>query len=296
MSAEPKTMRNFERDSLAAVWRHKRIWLVQALWNAVLLVFVWLWTMIPDAHTWEVAGSILLCAAIAFFFLWLQCGSLGFFQEAHQSAHRSDGTAVWPSLRRALPRVPAFLVWTAIVAFLFWQLGRAADIAPAFGGWLRGRLPFFLRRNVSPRQVWDFVSLLIAFLALIFVPMFLLPVAAQVSRRGFGGFGARRLGRAFAAVGHVRYWIAYVALFVAGVYLPAKLAWWKVPARGTISTEAASVGVRLIVAYLLIVTCWVILVSVLGRLSVLGGPQPQLADTSAPSIAPAGGNEPAEAS
>ena len=90
-----------EQQALAAVWSHKRFWLLQTLaiaaWAALALAWFWL----PDSRVWGVALSVLLGVVVVAGGVWLIGAALSYY--------RSPG-----------PMWPALLVWMAVFALAVW--------------------------------------------------------------------------------------------------------------------------------------------------------------------------------
>jgi hypothetical protein len=79
--------------------------------------------------------------------------------------------------------------------------------------------------------------------------------------------------RRLSVVWNWRYWLACIVLVVAGGYIPWKLATW-VPGAKTLTTQAASMGVRFAIAYLISVAALLAFAYFLRRLAVPREPTP----------------------
>ena len=101
-------------------------------------------------------------------------------------------------------------------------------------------------------------------LAWVWAPLRLLLLAMEVSVNGFGGFGSASRATAQRTFRRARYWIGYVALLVLGAWLPSVLIDW-IPQVESLFAQAASLLVRFLAAYLLLVTAWLLLASLLAR-------------------------------
>jgi hypothetical protein len=251
-------MRGFERDTLSAVWRGRQVWLTQVFANLVLLAIFYGWLLIPDRRGWEVAGSLLVGLVWLTLGLWLHAATFHFFTAAH-SAPES-----WRmSWRRAVRNIPAFAICLAILVAVMWVVGLAMDRQGQLAGWFHHLMPGFVRTRVSVRTFsWmTHVKILIVFLLLF--PLYLLPLLREAAVRGFRAFG-----RGWASAGrsfwHVRWWITWFVLMMLG-HLPFHVAAAK-PQPGTVTLQAIYVVLRLGVAYLFLITVYVITVSAVGRL------------------------------
>ena len=222
------------------------LWLAQSVGNAIVLALAWWWLSWPDAHVWQVAASFVAAAVIVFIALWLHCGTLACF--AAPEGHLTF------CFRRALARIPAFVIWVLLCAALIWGLH-----------WVKSQIPQVSVRlaqlsGASPRHVYHGANWMALFLQWIVLPAVLLPVAAETSAAGMRGWHVRALRRLRSGI----YWVGFALALIVGVYLPYKLIWWK-PHSAALRQELWSFGVRFGVAYLLCVTAWMAFAAVLGR-------------------------------
>jgi hypothetical protein len=89
---------------------------------------------------------------------------------------------------------------------------------------------------------------------------------------GFSAF--RSLRTAFAPLRSIGYWIGMLLAVLGGIYLPWKLVKW-VPKAETLTSQAASMGVRFLIAYILVVTAVVVMAWLAAR------PKPAVAESAA---------------
>jgi len=99
----------------------------------------------------------------------------------------------------------------------------------------------------------------------VLLPLLLLPWGAEVAANGFAGFGGRSLRTAWRVFRRGSHWSSYVVLFALGVYVPSQLVYW-IPEVQSFGGQAASLAGRFLAAYLLFITAWLVLASLLGRL------------------------------
>jgi hypothetical protein len=92
----------------------------------------------------------------------------------------------------------------------------------------------------------------------------LLPLAMEISVNGIGGLGSAGRATAQRTFRRARYWVGYVAILVLGAWLPTVLIDW-IPQVESLFAQAASLLVRFLAAYLLLITAWLLLVSLLAR-------------------------------
>jgi hypothetical protein len=217
---------NLEREALAAVFRDKRVWGVNVVGNAALFGLVYAWFWIPDAHVWQLLFSLLLAAGTLAAALWLHASTLA-------------------TLARGPRRVGRLAAWAAVLALFLWLAVWLHGYAGQFSVWLASLLTMTLRQPVSPRGV-EWVFRVLWAVVLIGGSVLLLPFAA----RGFAE--AWRICR------QLGYWLDAVVLVVAGFYLPWRLVCWT-PETGGILTETLSLLLRFALAWLVMVTAWLLL-------------------------------------
>jgi len=249
-----------EREAVAALWRAKRLWALHVGGNLLLAALAYGWLAIPDARLWQLAVSALFGLALALAFLWLQASTFEFFTQAHAGA----GAGVIPAFRATLRRLPALVVWALLFALGLWVIGWAGGKVGYASNWLGSALTMTLRTPVSPQGVAGVLNTVLWVLAWVWAPLRLLPLAVEVSANGFEGFAGARRAAARRVFRRGRYWLAYVALLALGTWLPAVLIDW-FPKVESLWAQAASLLLRFLGAYLLLVTAWLLLASLLAR-------------------------------
>ena len=248
-------------DAMRAVWGAKRLWLLHVAANATWLALAYAWLWIPDERVWQLAVSFLGGVVLVGAALWLHGSTWVFFEQVH---------AGWPMpvatpFRGALRRVPPLLVCALLILLLFSALGFVTDFVQLAADWLASALTLTFRKPVSPEYTLKFLSSLAWVLEWIVIPLLLLPWGAEVAAKGFAGFGGRSLAAAWKVFRRGSYWLSYLALFALGVYVPVQLVNW-VPEVESFGGQAASLAARFLAAYLLFITAWLLLASLLGRL------------------------------
>jgi hypothetical protein len=243
-----------------AVWNNKGLWLLHVVGNGILLALIYEWLWIPDRTVTHLVISALTGLAIIGLALLLHGGTLAHFRALH-----SGGPSSWVSaFGFSLSRLTAFALWTLILVvalgFVFWMGGYEERVA----NWLSSFLTFRLRRPVTPAAVaWTF-SWIIMIASVVVLPALLLPAGSQAAREGFSGLSWSGIKRSLRLPRRLRYWGAYAALLLAGVVLPYVLVWW-IPEVGGFYAETTSLVARFLAAYLLAVTSWLVLVSLVGQ-------------------------------
>ena len=233
---------NTKRDGMI------RIWLLNFFANAALLAAAYFWLLIPDAHGWQVIGSILLLAGMVFLLVWLRAGTLAYFRLAEFRDHAT----LWPAYRRGLRYLLPLALWAALFALLAWLLWCLRTYTPQAGVWIRQKL----EAGPPPRNLTRDINWLIVLIVSVIMPALWLPVATTIS-----AIGPRpaRMRRSLHVLRHPSYWVWLCALIALGVYLPYRLVWW-VPELEGLRKQAWSMALRFFGAYFIWVTAFIALV------------------------------------
>ena len=249
---------NALRESLMAVIKSKRVWQLQFLLNPALLGLGALWLLIPEAHTWQIAATTLLALVVVLLFLWLQSATLAYFEEFH-----SNGSARFRDNCR-FATLPAFAMWAAVFTFLLHFVDHLSEFAPQLASYARSISPVWLRHLISEPRMDSLVALKFWVFFWIIVPGLLLPLGVQTAKHGFRGFGKEGRSGWRRSLGSRVYWSVLIVLAIAGAYLPQRLIEW-LPEASSVNGETASLVLRFLLAWLLAVSAWTLLASVLGR-------------------------------
>lgn len=225
-----------------------RIWLLNFFVDAALMAAAYFWVLIPDAHGWQVIGSILLLAGMVFLLVWLGAGTLAYFRLAEFRDHAT----VWLAYRRGLRYTLPLALWALLFGLLAWLLWSLRTYTPQAGVWIRQKL----EAGPPPRDVTRDINWLIVLIVSVILPALWLPVATTIS-----ALGPRRarMRRSLHVLRHRSYWVWLGALIALGVYLPYRLVWW-VPELEGIRKQAWSMGLRFFAAYFIWVTAFIALV------------------------------------
>jgi len=259
-----------EPNPVTAVLNSKRIWLVHIVANALLFTAFFHWLRISDESAAWFTLSVVAALALTFLLLLLHSATFAYFRMGTESSFVS-------ALRRVMPRLLAFLLWTLIFAGVLWFLGQLWDYTAQAGGWTHHVLPGFARRNVSPRSTITLVSALLWFLFYFVWPILFLPVGVQTATAGLRGLFAKRAWR---SIREVRFWVTYAVCFLCSAYIPYKLAWMIPTKASPLLAQEWSMAVRLGIGYLLLVTGWLVLCAEMAR--VTDDSAPKLTDAAAP--------------
>jgi hypothetical protein len=247
-----------------------KLWLLNLAGNALLLASVYFWLLLPDAHGWQVAGSGVTAIIVIFFGLWLRAGTFAYFRVAEFRDHAT----VWHAFRHALRHLIALAIWAVLLAAIEWSLISLRQYAPQFGVWFWQKSPSFLRFG-TPRQVFHAADWLLWFLIWVLMPAVWLPIAVTVAA---AGLKLQRMARSLRVLKRAVYWSWFCALMLVGVYVPYKIIRW-IPDLSDLRKQAWSMGLRFVVAYVILITAFIALLLVVGTRVEKEDPEPVTATT-----------------
>jgi hypothetical protein len=245
-----------------------KLWLLNLFGNAALLAAVYFWLLLPDAHGWQVALSGLLAVIIIFLGLWLRTGTFAYFR----IAEFRENAYVRPAFRHTLRYMVALALWATLFALIELSLIYLRKYVPQFGVWFWQKSPSFLRLG-TPRAVSHTANFILWFLIWMLIPVIWLPIATTVAAFGLK---MERMVRSLRVLRRPAYWLRFCGLMLLGAYVPYKLVWW-IPNLSDLRKQAWSMGLRFVVAYIILVTAFVALLLVTGQHVENEGPGPKLA-------------------
>jgi hypothetical protein len=219
----------------------KRLWLIQAIGNALLFWAAFAWLGLRDAKTSQLVETVIFGLLILIPWLWLQDGTLSY------CADRSKG--LWPTFRRSLATLALFSAVVIVFAAVFWALGKLEGPLTDAGQRTASWLTFHFRKPVKP-QTWIRAYLAVLWgVRWIVLPVLMLPLASGVAHAGVRGFriGARRV-----------FWLQYLIALLIGFWVPTLLTHWVPGLTGTVP-QILSFALRFGVAYVLIISSWLAL-------------------------------------
>ena len=225
-----------------------KLWLLNFVANAALLVAAYFWLLIPEARGWQVAGSALLAVVVVVLVLWLRAGTLAWFRIAE---FRKQGT-VWRAYRHAIRHVPALGIWVLVFVAVAWMLWSLHGYVPQFAVWIRQKLG----DGPSPRNIMNDLNWLLLLLVGFVMPALWVPIATTVSAVGFQPEHIVRSRRAWK---RPLYWLYFCLLLGVGIYVPYKLVWW-IPDLQTFRQQSWSMGLRFLLAYVIGITAFMAVV------------------------------------
>ena len=240
--------------------RDWRLWLLQAVVSPVLFALFVGWLLIPEGRVWHLGASLLGIVILAAGALLAHAGTLAYFAEGEEPAP----SVLRAAYRRALRNLAAFALCAAIMYLLWRTTDRLDAYQSALPAYVRS-MPAVMRRHLSLADVRNAHAALIFLVRWIIWPGLLLPFAAAVALCGFRGFGQGRI-TTWRVIGSGWYWLTIAIAAVAGVLLSSCLFEWRPFARGaSVNAESASMAIRLLAAYLIALTSWLVTCSMVGK-------------------------------
>lgn len=256
------------RPAYSAAFRSGWIWLIQFLGNIALFVLFTLWLWIPEAHIWQIVGSVTLAAALLCGMLVLQGGTLNYFFDRAVGPRACLGTTFGRAFRHLL----AFAIYLLIAYVLWFQVGRLDAFSEQVPTFLRSEFPVWLRRHVTLNAldnsyaVGEFILQWIVALGL------LLPLALQSASLGFRGFGKKGMAAWGRTIARFDYWVVVAIAAVVGVWASSwDLSWRPTGVNASENMETVSLVLRVLCAYLLVLASWLTACSTLGVCAARSG-------------------------
>jgi hypothetical protein len=216
----------------------KRLWLIQALGNALLFWCAFAWLGIRDSKTSQLVETAVFGVLILLPWLWLQDGSMVYCGD------RSRG--LWGAFRAGVKTLAVFAAVVAAFALLFWALGKLEGPLETAGQRTASWLTFHLRKPIKPATWIRAYTAVLWGVRWIVLPVLMLPIVSGAAREGVRGLRRRR-GKVF--------WLQYLIALGIGLYVPEVLIHWVPKLTGT-GAQMASFGMRFGVAYVLLITAW----------------------------------------
>jgi hypothetical protein len=221
--------------------RARRWVAAQYLLTLVLILLTLAWTRLPDRHVWQVALSLLIPIVLAISALELQAGTVRAF--ADDDGHRVK--LVWGAV--------TLLVWIAVGAAAWALLDWWDDQIPLWAGYLNSKMPRHARATAfTYEHLQRWLTAIEWIFRWIIVPAKLIPFAAASAQWGWR-LPWRRLLR---LLWNWRWWLGVVVAALLGVWLPAHF--FAGPPHGSVTAQEWSVILKLIGAYVLAISIWVL--------------------------------------
>lgn len=234
-----------------SAFHHPRLWLLQFLGNALIILIFLLWLRIPDAYWWQLFFQVMIALLIVVGALWLHGGTLNYYSGVSSDVKAGLGEA----FKKTLKHLPAFAVSVLVFGVLFYFAGKLDNYQYEFPGYLRSEFPAWLRRHISEPTMDNLYAGFVFVVRWIVVPALALPLCLLCVTAGFGGFiRFREWWRTFRSLG---FWIVLVLAAVIGIYCTGKILDWKLdPKTASLGGEKVWLGFRLLVIYILALFSW----------------------------------------
>jgi hypothetical protein len=247
-------MRELIRSAIAPLsdWR---LLLLHFAGNALLAAAATAWLWIPEARVWQLLATVIIGLAILMAFAALHGGTL-----AHGVTPTRE--VLGADFRKSLRHLPAFVFFAVVLGFLMlWTSNYADQSSWQISGYFFTRLPHFLQRAFGEIRFHQWVEIKFTVLTWFLLPAIFLPFLSVSAYSGFEWSGLRSAWRAYAKW---KYWLAMVTAAVAGILLPHLLANWTPVHR--LHKEMVSMVLRLLIAYALAITVWLMTSAALGSI------------------------------
>ncbi len=231
-----------------AMLRSGRVVALHLVGNGVLLAAASLWLLLPEAHMWQLAITVVAALGLLFLALWLHTST---FEYAADPEPENFRAAFRPSFLRML-----WLTFGLAILFgLMWNVQRLENYQYEIGGYLYAKAPSLLRPRNGATAYYQRIGTLISILFWFALPTLLLPViAARV-------IGARvRAG--LKTLLRWRYWLAMIVTVLIGVWLASTILNWT-PGK-SLAAQQTSLFFRMALAYLLATAAWLATAGLLG--------------------------------
>jgi hypothetical protein len=239
-----------------------KLWVVNLLGNAVVLASWYWWLLIPDAHRWQIAWTVLQAIVTIIFVVWLRAGTLAWFRVAEFRSQPVVGAAFRRGARHMVP----LAIWAALGGVIIWIVISLGNYTPQFGVWIRQKVT----AGPSPRSVMHASDWLLFLLLWIVLPAVWIPVATTISASGFSG---AHIVRSWRVLRRATYWVLLCVLMFCATWVPYKLVTW-VPELTTMRQQAWSAGLRFFAAYLVMITAFIAVVWMVGEKTEREDPLP----------------------
>ena len=248
------------REAFALVLRTPRLWAIQFVGNAVILLLYAAWLRLPEAHWWDLLLNVVVLLLAILGALVLHGGTLNYFH----SAHADRAALLMPNFKTALKHSLAIAAWALVFFFLCFQADKLGDYAYTFPGYLRSELPSWIRKHTTADGFMTVYDVVVGFILWVILPGLLLPGALLAANHGFRGLlRVREWGRALRGVS---YWVVLtVAVLPAGIVVVLLLDWKMNPATATLRWEEISLVLRLLACYVIALFAWLWVCSMVGR-------------------------------
>ena len=259
-------MSRFEilHDAGSSLLHSKRVWLIQFIANPLLFALFVGWLLLPVATEFHLLLNGLVIVVFAAATLVLHAGTLNFYSEQNGSAQ----ALVREAFRRALRNIFAVAVCAAVIFVLWALLDSTESLQLTLPFYVRSLLPEFIRRHLGPSWFQIALEGIVFAIRWVLIPGLVLPLLVEAANSGFRAFGKPGGAAVRNSAKRASYWLVLLLAAVAGFIAPASLMEWSPEFKNpTLHLEAISLAARLSASYILAVASWLLVCSIVGRLS-----------------------------
>ncbi|HWQ03530.1 MAG TPA: hypothetical protein VNL38_03535 [Candidatus Nitrosotenuis sp.] len=241
-------------SALAGVRKCARLWFLQAGGIVALAVLGYGWLYIPEARAWQVGISALAALALVALATLLHAGTI---LTLHWGRTTGEGSREKFRSYNFRQLIAVGLLCATLLVVACWMVRSVEENDEIIGDWISSWLTMKLQKPVSHAATYVFADHVWWFAAWGFIVVLWLPMAVALTCRGLGGAGWRAALRGWFAP---RYWGTSLLVTFFGGFLPWQLANWRPELKG-LWIEAASLALRLGIAYAIGVTAWMLLLA-----------------------------------
>ena len=231
-----------------AVPRNLRLLGLHLIGNAVLLISASLWLLVPEQHAWQLLFAAVSALLLIFLFLWLHAATLIFAADPVPEK-------LLPAFRVRLGQLGWLLLGLVVLFASMWFVSGWSDSVARIAGYAYSITPASLRPVHGGTAYFEIGEFLLAVVVWYVLPGLLLPLtAALVLGKG--------LVQGLHALRRKNHWLLFGLLALAGIWLPELILDWK--PGSSLTQEMTSLGIRLVIAYLIATLAWLATAGLLG--------------------------------
>jgi len=214
--------------------------LVHLVANALLLLLGYYWLGLSESNAFHLAWSFLVIAVFVATAIWLHGATFVYFDGHEDRLQNAAKLAL-----RHLPPLSVLTLISVVIYVLLWRWTRSFAHA---GFLISSYVTMTLRIPATPASVIRTLNGIFWFVRWIVLPVCLIPVFANVAKRGWPGFYPKllRAGKKWV------YRIEVAILILCAIWLPFRLFAWR-PEFKAFALQMASFLLRAGLAYLLFV-------------------------------------------
>jgi hypothetical protein len=259
-------MSRFEvlHDAGSSLLQSKRVWLIQFVANPLLFALFVGWLLLPVATEFHLLLNGLVIVVFTAAALVLHGGALNFYS----AQHGDENAAARVAFGRAARNIFAVAACAALIFALWALLDSTESLQLTLPFYVRSLLPEFIRQHLEPSWFQIALEGIVFAIRWVLIPGLVLPLLVEAANSGFRAFGKPGGAAVITSVKRVSYWLVLLLAAVAGFIAPASLMEWSPEFKNpTLHLEAISLAARLSASYILAVASWLLVCSIVGRLS-----------------------------